>query len=223
MPNKEELIAWPFLKQLSKDVLGFKLDLSVREEGTKTVLFTYTLQEKRRQFIAFYDEATKDFMVRIIIGLTEYNDVSYIVTDLDGFEKLLKERMAETLHKLSVYESNHMESILLNTGITTWQYGLDLPQRIGCFELFIRPSEPIKMINGSYIVLDYSCFEEESNLLIYYNIYRDEYFGEIRLRRTPEMTFDFDAKALKDLEENLKNYLQSTLTQLEARLLEHQN
>lgn len=221
MPSKEELIAWPFLKQLSKNVLGFELDLSVKEEGTKTILFTYTLQEKRCQFIAFYDEATRDFMVRIIIGLTEYNDVGYIVTDVEVFEKLIKERMTETLHKLSVYESHHMESILLNTGITTWQYGLDLPQKIRRFELFIRPSEPIKMINGSYIVLDYSCFEEESNLLIYYNIYRDEYFGEIRLRRTPEMTFDFDAKTLKELEENLKNYLESTIIQLESRLLEH--
>ncbi len=160
-------------------------------------------------------------MVRVIIGLIEYNDVGYIVTDLAAFEKLLQERMEETLHELAVYESHHMESVLLQTGVTEWPYGLSLPARIGRFELFISPDQPVKMINGSYIVIDYSCFEEESNLLIYYNIYRDEYFGEIRFYRTPEMAFDFDAETLKQLQENLELHLQSTLENIELRIAEN--
>ncbi len=221
MPSEEELSAWSFPKQCLTNVLGFQLDLSLRNEGTQTIIFTYSFPEKRRQFIALYDEATKDFMVRIIIGLIEYNDVGYIVTDLGAFEKLLHERMEGTLHELAVYESHHMESVLLETGVTEWPYGLSLPVNIGCFELFIRPAQPVRMINGSYIVIDYSCFEGESNLLIYYNIYRDEYFGEIRFYRTPEMTFDFDGKTLKEIQENLELHLQSTLKDLELRIIEN--
>ena len=219
MISKEELSVWPFPKQLSATVLGFHLDLASQNNGTWTVLFTYELPEKHRRFIAFYDEATKDFMVRIVVGLTEYNDVSYIVTDIVAFEKLLKNRMTETLHELAVFEAHHLESVCLHTNIITWEYGQTLPKKIGIFELFISPDQPIKIINGSYIVIDYSCFAEETNLLIYYNIYRDEYFGEIRLRRTPELIFDLDAKTLAQLQENLELHLQPILAALESRLV----
>jgi hypothetical protein len=218
MISKEELSAWPFPKQLATTVLGFNLDLSSQDTGTRTVLFTYELQERHRSFIAFYDDATNDFMVRIVVGLTEYNDVSYIVPDIVAFEKLLTERMTETLHQLAVFEAHHLESVCLHTNILAWEYGRALPKRIGIFELFISPDQPIKIINGSYVVIDYSCFAEETNLLIYYNIYRDEYFGEIRLRRTPEMIFNLDAKTLKQLQENLELHLQPLLAALESRL-----
>lgn len=219
MTTKEELSAWPFPKQLAATVLGFHLDLSLEENNTQTVLFTYNLQAKHRRFIALYDEATRDFMVRIVVGLTEYNDVSYIVTDILVFEKLIKERLEETLHKLAVFEAHHLESVCLHTNILSWEYGQALPKMIGRFELFISPDQPIKIINGSYIVIDYTCFAEETNLLIYYNIYRDEYFGEIRLHRTPEMIFDLDAKTLKQLQENLELHLRPILAALEARFV----
>ncbi|MDU2065378.1 MAG: hypothetical protein E6713_11130 [Sporomusaceae bacterium] len=217
MSIQEELAAWTYPEKLPQNLLGFELSTLRETSGTQTILFNYDFPAKKRRFIAFYDEATKDFMVRVIIGLTEYNDVSYIVTDLAAFESLLQERMENTLHELAVFEEHHLESVLLQTKITTWEYGTKLPHAIGPFSLFISPQEPVKVINGSYIVLDYSCFSEESNFLLYYNIYRDEYFGEIRLHRTPEMIFDFDAKNLKELEEKLEIHLKDTLNNLEKR------
>jgi len=219
MSSKEELSAWTFPKQLTATMLNFNLNLSSYNQGTRTILFTYDSPEKRRRFIAFYDEATQDFMVRIVVGLTEYNDVSYIVNNMGAFEKLLKERMEETLHELAVFEAHHLESVCLHTNILSWEYGRALPKNIGRFELFIDPEHPIKVINGSYIVIDYSCFAEETNLLVYYNIYRDEYFGEIRLRQIPELTFELDAKTLKDLQEKLELRLQPILAALESRLV----
>lgn len=218
MSIMEEIDAWEYPKGLPNELQGFQLDRSRKNHGTRNQIFAYECSAKRRQFIAFYDEATRDFMVRIIIGLTEYNDVTYIVPELDKFETLLRERMEDTLRGLVVFDESRLESVLLQTKVTTWPYEKKLPPQIGCFELFIPPSEPIRVINGSYIVLDYSCFVEESNLLIYYNIYRDEYFGEIRLRRTPEMTFDFDSKSLTELEEKFEEYLVPTLKKLEERI-----
>ena len=84
--------------------------------------------------------------------------------------------------------------------------------------MYIAPSQPLKVLNGSYIIIDYTDFTAESSLLVYYNIYRDEFFGEMRVRRTPQVINTFDTKKISDLELQLRDYLEPTVKKLRALL-----
>ncbi len=76
----------------------------------------------------------------------------------------------------------------------------------------------MKIVNGSFIVIDYSDFATASNLTVYYNMYRDEFFSERRIRRLPEIVTDFDAKALNALVEKLSVRLEPALGNLRGIL-----
>ncbi len=67
----------------------------------------------------------------------------------------------------------------------------------------------VRVLNGSYIVFDYSDFDIESNFIIYYNEFRSEFFGEARIRNIPEMNYTFDSKNLEELEEKLRAKLRA--------------
>ncbi|HWR40606.1 MAG TPA: hypothetical protein VN611_13990 [Patescibacteria group bacterium] len=198
---------WPYLETLPDRIGRFVLSREMRVEGTRYCVFSYHYQEKYRSFYVVYDKATKDFMARVTVGLTEYCDVNTIAVNLENLEKLLSGNMEKTLLKLSDFNVTSLCSICREKQIVEWEYGHSLPENVAGFELYIRPAEPVRMLNGSYAVLDYSNFDTESNLIVYYNIFRDEFFGEIRIRRTPESTTRFDAKTLPELEEQLQKHL----------------
>ena len=82
-----------------------------------------------------------------------------------------------------------------------------MPDVLDGFSLFIRPDAPFPVANGSYIILDYTDFSINSNFVIYFNIFRDEFFGESRIAGVPTVTYDFDAKNLPRLELTLKSKL----------------
>ena len=54
--------------------------------------------------------------------------------------------------------------------------------------------------------------------IIYYNVFRDEFFGEARLHRIPEVTYEYDCSELKDLESLLAKNLQATLHKIRERI-----
>ena len=85
--------------------------------------------------------------------------------------------------------------------------------------MFITPEAPVRVLNGSYIVFDYSDFALKSNFIIYYNEFRCEFFGEARILNIPEMNYVFDSKSLPELEEKLKAHLTDRLQEIRRRSL----
>ncbi|GMB00361.1 hypothetical protein [Pelosinus sp. IPA-1] len=214
----EQVQAWNMLGKLPKEFVGFTLTLELEKRDTQYCIFTYKNEERHRSFSVLYDHATKEYFARTVIGLMEYYDVNFIVGDIEQLESLLVERLRAVLTSLASFTRENLDSILLDKKVIEWPYNKELPQQLFGFELFIRPDEPIKIINGSYIILDYSDFRTESNLAIYYNIFRDEFFGETRIRRTPTMAAVFDANNLDDLQEALASNLTSVLESLRAQI-----
>ena len=51
-------------------------------------------------------------------------------------------------------------------------------------------------------------------LSIYYNIYRDEFFGEARIWSIPDVNYDFDSTSLGELEEKLRIYMVPRLQEI---------
>ena len=57
-----------------------------------------------------------------------------------------------------------VEHIIEDKAIMDWEYIDNLPKEIDGFKLFINPKEPVKIINGSYIIIDYCDFSKETDL-----------------------------------------------------------
>ncbi|MPL81514.1 hypothetical protein SDC9_27439 [bioreactor metagenome] len=205
------LSEWPFLTELPQECCGFIFEKQLKESDDKYLIFRYYNEEWKRSFTVLYDGATKEFLARIVVGLTEFCDICYIVGSLEQLEKVLQERLESTLSDLATFNIKHIDCILREKMVIEWPFAQQLPKKVGEFSLFISPSAPVKAINGSYIIIDYCDFASESNLIIYYNIFRDEFFGEIKIRRTPLMTAEFDAKMLNELEEKITEKLVETL------------
>lgn len=211
-----ELEQWPFLSELPDTLFGFKLEKHLYQSDSKYYIFRYYNNEIKRSFSVLYDSSTKEFIARIIIGLTEFCDIRYIVGNIEALEKILRSKLESTLNDLAHFNVNTIDCILMEKDVINWPYAQQLPKKIGAFDLFVSPSAPVKIINGSYIILDYSDFANESNFVIYYNIFRDEFFGEMKIKRTPQMTAEFDAKTLDELEEKLKQSLVKTVNNITA-------
>lgn len=218
----EKIIAqvetWELLAKLPVEFSGFTLNLELQERGIQYCIFTYQNKEWHKSFSVLYDKATKEFLARTVVGLTEYFDVNFIVGDMGLLEKLLITRLKETLLSLAVFNPDNLGSIIIDKQILEWPYGKDLPQELVGFELFIKPSALVKTINGSYIIIDYCDFSNESSLVIYYNIFRDEFFAEARIRRTPQMSAVFDATTLVQLQENIEIHLKVVLESIRNQL-----
>lgn len=212
----QELADWSFIDELQHELYGFLLEKQFNARDNKYLIFRYHNEETKRNFSVLYDGATKEFIARVTIGLTEFCDIRFIVGSREALEKVLREKLDNTLKDLAYFNINNIDCIVQEKKIVDWSYIQQLPKKIGDFTLFIAPNEPVKVINGSYILVDYCDFNSESNLTIYYNIFRDEFFGEVRVKRSPRMTADFDAKTLDELEEKLKERLVNTLDSITA-------
>lgn len=212
----EQVKNWPFLQQLPTDHAGFSLSLDLCECGCQYTVFSYRNQPEYRTFSVVYDKTTKDFLARVTLGLTEYYEVAFIVTTLASLEKVLVAKLRETLENLA--DHRQYESIFRAKKILEWPYGSKLPDEVAGFRLYIAPRQPAPIINGSYIIIDYSDFATASNFNIFYNVYRDEFFGQYCLANTPYTTGLFDARELSDLTDKLEQNLQPILSELRQRI-----
>ncbi|WP_303995169.1 hypothetical protein [Megamonas hypermegale] len=213
-----EVSAWAYLNQLSPVEKNFRLKMLMREEGDTFQIYSYENEDLKRSVMIYYHEETKEYKLMITIGLTQFCAIEYISADLAQLEKILRERFDNLLGDISSFNEDHMSIIIKEKKIMQWDYIDKLPQEICGFRLFINPREPVKVINGSYIIIDYCDFAAQSNFIIYYNVFRDEFFGEAKIHRIPEITYEFDSSELKDLRLKLEEKLENTLKQLRARI-----
>ena len=144
-------------------------------------IYSYDNELLKRRAMVYYHEETKEYKLLVTIGLTEFCAIEYISESLDQLEKILHERFNNLLNDISKFNREHISSIIVDKKIMDWDYIDKLPQELEGFKLFINPKEPVKIINGSYIIIDYCDFSKESNFIIYYNVFRDEFFGEAKL------------------------------------------
>ncbi|MDF2636503.1 MAG: hypothetical protein K0R78_3377 [Pelosinus sp.] len=218
----EKIIAqveeWELLKKLPKEFGEFTLQIELEQRNTQYCIFSYQKKKEHKSFSVLYDQATKEYFARTVIGLTEYFDVNFIVGEIQQLENLLVQRLKNVLSNLSYFNRENIDSIVHEKEIMDWSYGEELPEKLLGFELFIKPDEPVKVLNGSYIILDYSDFNTQSNLTVYYNIFRDEFFGETRIKGTPAMLAIFDTKDFEDLQKIFASQLTSVLENIRRQI-----
>jgi hypothetical protein len=219
----EQFKNWTFLAGLPEESYGCRCIRDEKLDNEKYFFFSYHREDGTRWTRAYYDFPKKSYFMRIGIGLLEFNDISYFSQSLSEFEALLRSRLDKTLEEFMTFVPEQVGVAIQEKKLLQWPYAEQLPEEISGFKLLLSPKAPAKVINGSYLILDYSDLVAQTSLVLYYNVYRDEFFGELRVQGLPELVNDFDAKTLTELEQKLEKRLTPVLEALRQRLEKEQN
>ncbi len=214
---EKETRDWEYLRELPEVMHGFRLEHLMEIDGDVYDLYRYVNEQAHRQVTVYFHEETKEYKVRVKIGLIEFCRMEYITGSFEAFDRLLREQFDEMMADLAEFHPEHIGSIAREKHFMEWEYGKSLPTELEGFQLFIHPDEPVEITNGSYILIDYCDFSIESNFIIYYNMFRDEFCGEARIHNIPDVSYDFDSSELDELEEKLEQLLVPRLQGIRKR------
>lgn len=215
----DELKDWHYVDTLPEEWFGYTLIKQNVENGDMYDLFTYEDKAENRSATAYFHEETMEYKFRVSIGLTGFCQIQYITAKLGVFEENLKKYLEQSIHDLAEYNPASLSYIMREQKITEWDYTHILPETLEGFKLYITPDRPVRVLNGSYIVFDYSDFEIESNFIIYYNEFRSEFYGEARIKNIPEMNYVFDSRTIPELEDKLQKNLVNRLKEVRKRAI----
>ena len=190
---------------------GFALKKIFAPHEDKFIFFTYADEEIHCALTAYFHEETAEFKVRQKIGLTEFCLTNFFTEDFKTFQTLLDTELGDVIKNLRRFRNKKLNSFLREKEIDKWAYGQNLPATLEGFELFIKPAAPVEVTNGSFIIINYADFAINSDFVLYYNIYTDEFSGELRIKNSPHVSYAFDAKTLEELEDKLKKNLAAEL------------
>ena len=208
---KEETADWKYMKELPETIRDFRLQRLQTNYDDIYDLYTYTNESLHRSVTVYYHAETNEYKLRFRIGSFEFCHEECIAATLEDFEILLRKRFDNVLLDITSFDKTKIDSMLKRTNILEWDFSSVLPDNLDGFELFIRPSNPLRITNGSYIILDYEFFSCQSNFAVYYNIFRDEFFSDARIAGVPDVNYEFDSQTLEDLQNKLSVYLDSRL------------
>ena len=200
-----------FAENLPAELEGFAIKKIFAPDEDKFIFYTYADEKIHCALTTYFHEETQEFKVRQKIGLTEFCLTNFFTEDFKTFQSLLDAELADVLKNLRGVRDKSLNPFLREKKIDGWSYGKNLPATLEGFELFISPAAPVEVTNGSFIVINYADFSINSDFVLYYNIYTDEFSGETRLNGAPNISYAFDAKTLKDLESKLQKNLTAEL------------
>ncbi len=193
---------------------GFVYRPSEKIVDDRREIFVCVNEDKHLSATAYFHEETREYKLRVKVGLNETVRIEFIAGNLADFAERLKMYFAALLTELNDIKNLPVPPLLKEKGIDEWSYGECLPPVCEGFALFIEPRAPFPVANGSYIIVDYSDFSIGSNFTLYYNIFRDEFFAEMRIAGVPTVTYDFDAKTLSRLTMIIKTKLATKLAEI---------
>ena len=196
-----------FAEDLPDELDGFAVKKIFAAAEDKFILFRCVDDEIHCAVTAYFHEETMEFKVLQSIGLTEFCLTKFFTEDFAHFRELLRAELSGVLKNLRDLRSKEPNQFLREKKLDTWSYGKNLPATLEGFELFINPAAPVEVTNGSFIVINYADFKSNSDFVLSYNVYSDEFSGEKRINGAPHVTYAFDAKTLDELEIKLKKNL----------------
>lgn len=182
---------WKFLAQLPDEINGFQKVPGKGREGQILYIVAYVNEAQHRRLDLTYTGETFDYVPVKSIGLHVFRDERYFCRDQERFGNLMLEHLPDILKELAQEHISTFDYEAKDVGFENWEFWQTLPQKIGNFELYITPDNPVNFINGSCIFLDYSDFEHQSTLYFLFNNFRVEVFGEMLQNNIPVTTNAF--------------------------------
>lgn len=211
---KNDINNWQYLQVLDKKIQNFDLKILKEEIDDKFYIFKYENLDNHKEILLYFHEETKEYKIKVQIGFNDFCLVEYISESLEKLEEKLKKNLNNIIDLYNGNSPVKYSHSIVETGIFQWDFEKILPHEYKDFILYISPKNPLKTINGSYIIVDYSDFKGKTNFVIYYNILREEFSAEFKFNNVPEITYDFDANNINDLANALKLKLLNTLDEI---------
>ena len=170
---------WDIEKELPADISGYKLHRIDKQDGRIYYAFGWTNEENGWEVRALFDEETMDYMVKMYLRLVTLTEIELITGDFDEFKRNLVLLTPKAIDHELIHREN-VSVFVRGKGFMVWDSEPFLPETIGHYQRMIKPSMPVLGLNGSYIIGAYECREKDTGILFFYNMYRDEYYGELR-------------------------------------------
>ena len=165
-----------------------------------------------------YHNGSGDFSVRTDIGMLEFTLIEFITDDFATFTKMVEKRLPHIIETHYVHCREDFSVILTNKGVPDGDWQDLLPLEYAGFERIIEPSEAVRIINGSYMVVAYYDASTRSGVSIMYNLLRDDFFAERRVRNFPNLVHDFDSKTVDELRTALSENLRFVLDDVRGQI-----
>ena len=211
----ESLHEWELLKKLPKRLGSFTLREGSGINGNILNIASYVDETNHCSVDLIYTGETFDYVVVKNVGLHTFRDDRFFTRDQDHFGEVVLKNLPGLLESMGKHNCRTMGYEAEEMGFASWDYWRKLPQKIGSFELYITPDCPLEYINGSWIILDYSDFENGNQVMFLYNSFRNELFAELKKGYLPLTTEEFNANSLEKLTALIEEKLQKTLEGLE--------
>lgn len=204
-----------FFNNLKDSICGFKLNKLFKDVENTYELFSYTNDSKHRSVKVYFHADTQEYRVLVSFGLNDFCLTEFFTDKINIFVEKLEAELENVVKNVSEFEGAQ-NVFVEQKKIPEWKYGEQLLDVVENFDLFIKPSKYLEVTNGSFVIINYSDFEINSDLAIYYNIFSDNFGSEARINGAPTVIYDFDADDLKELEEKLKQNLVSRLKNIRS-------
>ena len=189
---------------LPQECEGFFKRHPQEAESDMYELFRYENPNLHRGCRAYFHEETMEYKLSECVGLFEFCRSEFIADKIEEFAKGIQDNLANFLQELAALDCYAADSPLKTHDITSWDYGQSLAPSLEGFELYIRPAAPLRITNGSYVIINYVDFSLGSDFAIFYNFFREEFFGETKIHSLPQVNYDFDSVDLDALTAKLK-------------------
>lgn len=200
-------------EHLKQNIGEYNLVVDDRLEDNTYHWFHY-VNNREWQFKIIYDADVEDFTAKIMLPLNSFNCIDFIKPTGEVFWDNFLLRYEKFVQNNLINPENSLNYQYRQKGINSWDYQSFLPDSIGDFRLDIKPTQGIKMINGSYIIASYVHIAKKTGLNLCYNIMRDDFYAELCKDGTPIITHELDARTISELEYNLKDNLKKILQEL---------
>ncbi len=200
-------------EKLPQKISDFELEKIFAEDDDKFFYFGYNDKKNHRAIKSYFHEETSEFKVRVKIGLNEFCLTEFFTMKFEKFVELLQEKLPQVIKN---FDAEILDPIIDKINFGAWEFGKNLPKNLEGFELFISPQKIFRYTNGSYILINYSDFENLNDLTIYYNVYVDNFTGEARIKNSSQVIYSFDAENLQELETKLQENLSTELAKIKA-------
>ena len=211
--RRQKFLDWDIEKELPTEIGEYKLKRMDRQEGRIYYAFCWEGQKTGWQVRALFDEETMDYMVKMDLHMITMTEIELITGDFEEFKRNMKLLTPKCIEKELIHREQ-VSVLVRGKGFMVWDYSHYFPPVIGHYERIIEPAKPLLGLNGSYIIASYECKEKDTGILFFYNMYRDEYYGELRAKGIPGIIHQYDAKTIQALETAIRHHLEKDLEDL---------
>ena len=211
--RRQRFLDWDIEKELPPAIGDYKLKRMDKQGGRIYWAFCWENEKNGWQVRALFDEETMDYMVKMDLRMVVLTEIELITGDFEEFKRNVKLLTPACVEKELIHREK-VSILVEGKGFMAWDYSRYFPPAIGHYERIIEPSAPLLGLNGSYIISAYECREKETGILFFYNMYRDEYYGELRAKGIPGIIHQYDAKNIENLEREIEKSLSKDLENL---------